>query len=379
MAEKHPLDPLTDAMLPETRKRKRQLEQRQVPTAMRSPTTPSNTLLSPPSKSSLPEYDDNDDMDDLDMEDWERTRSRSSGSPRPPANNRAAHLETTMVNPVVVIQINRRDARMPPELVTMLNTLDGFQGRVGIVPDYLAVEIEARAKGDRELHNFQSSTFSKADKTTTGAPIIEPKILLDRVLEVLSAARECLNWRHSEATWNTLVHWPVFQLALGSTAVIEAAGKSEGQKHQVFVGAMPCTEARLQGRSRGAKMVNYCIFVVPQGEDYQQIYEMRQAGYYVNHTDYPPLRHRPIVLSATSLTPGENYQDAQIQLGAWQAAQWTFLKLASSGVPQSTLIPFLPALIIEGHEWSFAATTKVSKHTVCIPCRCRITLHNSSL
>ncbi|KAI1151233.1 hypothetical protein F4825DRAFT_462784 [Nemania diffusa] len=298
------------------------------------------------------------------MEDWERTRSRSSGSPRPPANNRAAHLETTMVNPVVVIQINRRDARMPPELVTMLNTLDGFQGRVGIVPDYLAVEIEARAKGDRELHNFQSSTFSKADKTTTGAPIIEPKILLDRVLEVLSAARECLNWRHSEATWNTLVHWPVFQLALGSTAVIEAAGKSEGQKHQVFVGAMPCTEARLQGRSRGAKMVNYCIFVVPQGEDYQQIYEMRQAGYYVNHTDYPPLRHRPIVLSATSLTPGENYQDAQIQLGAWQAAQWTFLKLASSGVPQSTLIPFLPALIIEGHEWSFAATTKVSKHTV---------------
>lgn len=258
---------------------------------------------------------------------------------------------------------------MPKELADMLDALDGFQSRVGIVPDYLAVDIEARAKEDRELYNFQPSKFYQANKNAADAPVLHPDLSLDRVLEVFSAAIECFNEGHAEATWNTLVHWPVFQLALGpiEMSLGAAADRIPFQRRPACVRAMPCATARLQSRPYGAKMVDYCIFVEPQGEDAHQVDQIREIQEYINHTDYSPLRRRPIVLSAESKKPGEGYKDAQIQLGVWQAAQWALLEsMLASRATHSTLIPFLPALIIQGHEWSFAATTKSGRHTVCI-------------
>jgi hypothetical protein len=100
--------------------------------------------------------------------------------------------------------------------------------------------------------------------------------------------------------------------------------------------------------------------------------ELREQLQYFNHTDYFPLRQQPVVLSAKSKKPGEGYQDAQVQLGVWQAAQWAFFFFESLLASQCTgaeagpaVIPFLPALIIQGHEWSFAATTLFGKQTVC--------------
>lgn len=350
---------------------------------MASTATDPDATPPPRNKRRRPPYNDDDDDDnervdpDIDrtprgratLSSSGRTSSRSSGASRISATRRLAHLEIAPVNPVLVTQISRSDARMPKELADMLDALEGFQSRVGIVPDYLAVDIEARAKEDRELYNFQPSKFYQANKTTTDAPVLHPDLSLDRALELFSAAKECFNESHAEATWNTLVHWPVFQLALGpiETSLGAPADGIQYQRRPACVRAMPCATARLQGRPHGAKMVDYCIFVEPQGEDAHRVDQIREVREYINHTDYSPLRRRPIVLSAESKKPGEGYKDAQIQLSVWQAAQWALLEsLLASRPTQSALIPFLPALIIQGHEWSFAATTKSGRHTVCI-------------
>lgn len=277
--------------------------------------------------------------------------SLSDTSSRTSPTKRLARLEIAP-EPVIVKQISWADARMPTELKLMLKQLDTFHSRCGIVPDYLADEIRGRA--DEELYNFTSNTF------TSDSPNSFPKLSLAQVMEVVAAGRECFEENHPEASWNVLVHWPVFRLALGPIV----------GSHQ-RVRAMPCTTARLRHMSRGGKMVDFCMFVEPHTTAASQVEEFRQRLGQVNHTDFHPLRNRPLALSAESKRPGEGFRDAQLQLGIWQAAQWNLLESQLAGQrSQLALISFLPALIIQGHEWYFAATTKSNSKTVCSPLPC---------
>ncbi|KAI1117666.1 hypothetical protein F5Y14DRAFT_320234 [Nemania sp. NC0429] len=361
-----------------TRQRK---SQPQTPTPTPSTAAGPNIRSPPPNKRRRAQHDDdndgNDDNEPADpdtdrtprgratLSNSDRTSSRSSGASRISASRRLARLELAPVNPVLITQIKWRDSRMPQELKDVLDSLEDLQSCV--VPDYLAKDIEARAKEDPEFHNFRPSKFYQANETTTGAPTFHPDLSLDEVLEVFLAAEECFDENHAEAGWNSLVHWPVFQLALGPIKPPPGAAADiiQGQRHPARVRAMPCATARLQSRPYGAKMVDFCIFVEPQGADAEQVDQIREERDFINHTDYLPLRRRPIALSAKSTNPGEGYTDAQIQLSAWQAAQWAlFESLLGSRATQNTLIPFLPALIIRGHEWFFAATTKSGRHTV---------------
>lgn len=119
--------------IPKTRKRKQQ----QIPTPTASTTDMNiNPDATPPSNKRRRSCNANDDNDDLDMNrtprGWgkalsnlDRTSSRSSTS-RISFTKRLAALEITTDKPVSVVQINRTDARMPEELKTMLNGLDGF-------------------------------------------------------------------------------------------------------------------------------------------------------------------------------------------------------------------------------------------------------------
>ncbi|KAL2285887.1 hypothetical protein FJTKL_07387 [Diaporthe vaccinii] len=263
------------------------------------------------------------------------------------------------------------DDRIPPELRTLLGELEGFQARAGIVPGYLAADVQERARNDNNFYNIRPWMFGD-DATGSFAPCPDPNLSLDQILKVFESAKECLNEDHAEEAWNTLVHWPIFKLALGLIAEIKEPAptfedRGHGRGQQARVRGMPCTAARLTGRSYGSKMVDYCIFVEPQPGEAAKIAEIQGRLTYINHTDYHALRHRPIVLSAESKKPGEGGRNAQLQLSVWQAAQLAVLEnlLASGeGAERPAAIPFLPALIIQGHEWHFAATTRSGNTTV---------------
>lgn len=307
------------------------------------------------------------------------SRSSATSSSRLSPTKHLARLEVTPENPVLMAHIRMSDDRMPPELRTLLGELDAFQSRAGIVPRYLAAEAQERARNDHNFHNIQPWTFK--EENTAGSASIgpdsdpDPKISIDQVVKIFEATEECLVEDHAEATWNTIVHWPVFELAFGP--IREGAGPapnsqdrtgSHSQGGHARVRGMPCTAARLTGRSYGSKMVDYCMFVEPQPCEAAKIAELRSGLIYINHTDYHALRQRPIVLSAESKKPSEGGRNAQLQLSVWQAAQWAFLEdlvTARETAEQPAMIPFLPALIIHGHEWHFAATTRSGNTTVC--------------
>ncbi len=85
----------------------------------------------------------------------------------------------------------------------------------------------------------------------------------------------------------------------------------------------------------------------------------------INHTDFLPLRRRPIVISIETKKRGGDQEEAELQIGTWHAAQWKWLSRLSADAGGSLeALPFLPALVVNGHEWSFAATTRDQQRTI---------------
>ncbi|KAI1119805.1 hypothetical protein F5Y10DRAFT_150717 [Nemania abortiva] len=316
--------------------------------------------------------------------------SYSSNNSRTSPARRLAKLEHDPDGPVFVRQIVRTDDRMPAELQTLLSDLDSFQYRNGIVPHYLEADIRTSAEHDRNFFNFTPSTFERSDEAIH-LPAFDPQLSLHRILEVFESAAECFNEGHAQATWNTLVHWPVFRLALGpianvsgraQAASISAHGietaqpasapedqtEGQGRENSVRIRGMLCTAARLTGHARGPKLVNYCIFVEPELDEAVKIDELRGRWKYINHTDYNPLRRRPVVLSAEAMKPSGGFTNAHLQLGIWQTAQWNFLLGLLAEESRGTQVPvavaFLSALIIRGNDWYFAASTRVKNETI---------------
>lgn len=173
-----------------------------------------------------------------------------------------------------------------------------------------------------------------------------------------------------------MVHWPVFRLALGTSHAATWTDQSQ-------------QAARLWrrdggGSQGGTKMVDYVVFLEPTDNDpVRAVESMRRlsglllggdGSAFINHTDLFHVRSRPIVVSAESKRPGEDWTEACFQVIAWHAAQWALLqdqqRLQRERVqlerppPTPSLPPFLPAIIVRGHDWYFAATTRQDDTTV---------------
>jgi len=129
------------------------------------------------------------------------------------------------------------------------------------------------------------------------------------------------------------------------------------------------------------KLVDFAIFVSPEAdktrpaasETIKAICKQR-ATLSINHTDYPPFRSEPIVVSVETKRPDGDINNATLQLGTWHAAQFRNISavrlLASSldalNVRNNTSrrvkgdtsgIEFLPGILIHGHVWYFVAST----------------------
>lgn len=357
--------------------------------------------------------------------------STTTSSHRSSPVKRLLRLEIAPQNPLSVVSINRRDGRMPRELKMMLARLETFQRGHEVVPRLLADGIETRRaqqrskrrmaeeqgasheysnnenheeeeEDDGDFYNFGASVYSADDE----APYWRP-ISLDDVMDVLIATQLCTNDVHPESSWNMLVHWPIFKLALGvagtdipTTATVSAPS---APITSIRVSCVPSTTARLTGHSRGSKMVDFCIALSPQPQSDANMTNLsapsttqnqrirglraRTHGSTVNHTDFYPLRDKPVVASVESKKPGDGLLEAQTQVGVWQAAQWSLLDAQRRQQEQLLLqqaggrsclavggdtasrggssgLPFLPALFIQGPQWSFAATTRQGEQTV---------------
>ncbi|KAM6513107.1 hypothetical protein FALCPG4_015580 [Fusarium falciforme] len=248
---------------------------------------------------------------------------------------------------------------LPPVLSQLLMELEKCSNGVGVISSDLQEEIKEQAKRDLSLHVFLDYMFAApADRDQLG-----PTPSLDDVAYLVEEAAECQATTQSESGWNMMVHHPLLYKAIYGC-----------RRRNQIVGFAPCTTAKIIREylptTSQAKMVDFCIYLMPETEQIalNATKSLRRAlpCNVINHTDIVSLRNRPIAVSIeTKRRGGVQPATAELQLGTWHAAQWKFLEdlVARSGGSFDGL-PFLPAIIVEGHHWSFAATTREGQQTV---------------
>lgn len=132
----------------------------------------------------------------------------------------------------------------------------------------------------------------------------------------------------------------------------------------------------------GSKLVDFCVYVNPEagaksGENYtDRVNKLRRSlpMLCMNHTSYLGLKAEPISISLETKRSGDDEDNATLQIGTWQAAQWNYLKyllVRAGGEAHAETdldeLGILPAIITQGHQWSFAATTRENSKTASIP------------
>jgi hypothetical protein len=121
-------------------------------------------------------------------------------------------------------------------------------------------------------------------------------------------------------------------------------------------------------------MIDFAIHIEPSNNlnGLIQAHGRSKQEMSISHTLYNPLRRRPIGVNIETKRTGEDFRDAQYKLQIWCAAQFAKMEelvnerqrqmsLSNQGEPDhgSELEPpFLPGIIIQGHDWSFVAAVR---------------------
>lgn len=104
----------------------------------------------------------------------------------------------------------------------------------------------------------------------------------------------------------------------------------------------------------------------------------------INHTDFMPIQHRPLLLSIVTIKPWDGWRKPKMQLGVWHASQWAFLRWAVGerllrrrraqgvDVPLTdeeegeleaeklavlSKLGFIPGILVCGNEWHLVLST----------------------
>jgi hypothetical protein len=122
------------------------------------------------------------------------------------------------------------------------------------------------------------------------------------------------------------------------------------------------------------KQVDYSFFINPEVDTptvpkspAKVITELRKVmpcGV-INHTSYRPFRDRPMVVTVETKKRHVSLEAAELQTGTWHAAHWDILSRRLEQT-KGTFdgLPFLPGILVQGHDWSFVVTTREEGKTV---------------
>ncbi|KAK9788127.1 putative PD-(D/E)XK nuclease-like domain-containing protein [Seiridium cardinale] len=307
------------------------------------------------------------------------TSSTTNNSRRSPTKQ-LMRLEI-VPDPVLVKQMDFR--AIPTELRNMVIKMESFNRGDRVVPGYLKPDITAAQPNDVAFYNFGETVFAtkEVEEDEQRCGFNWRRLSLSEIMDCYLKARNCHDQGHAESAWNGMVHWAVFEMALGGlgTSVpttIGQAGQTEmermttgvtpsmvpsmasitnepGAQTRTATGCqgrdwikvipMICSSARITGKAKESRMIDFCLALECDPEsDFdinrdggdttrlisQAIHDLRlrTPANTVNHTDYRPLSKTPLVLSAESKIHGEGAIQAGLQVGVWQAAHWGMLQ-----------------------------------------------------
>ena len=156
----------------------------------------------------------------------------------------------------------------------------------------------------------------------------------------------------------------------------------EREPHSVALLIVSSTTATIQpkslvnaghsGKPGESKMVDFAIYLEPDQAMLEAMRSLAARKPYdvtsVNHTWHAPLITRPISVNIETKRSGEGWSAAAMQLGIWVGAQFSKLEQLVNDIGQGIqMIPFLPLIVVQGHDWYFlAASQGENGQTVCL-------------
>lgn len=286
------------------------------------------------------------------------------------------------------IEFRTLDAAPKEEAANLLNNLRQIGRGLAILPHDERQRILQDDAIDPREWTFSFKAAGEVDALPGRIP--SPEV----VAVVRKRAKKCHEFGHEEAAWNTEVNFCLLESILRDPKTDEAGP----------LNFTTCTSARPHPRylprSIQAKMVDMCLYADLYDDadamEAQQALCRQMPTSSVNHTDFAPLQLSPIVLSIETKKSGKDLDTAQLQMGIWHAAQWSFLRSAvllslqarqvQSTPDESTpsaaqmlqqqqeqerqvdealaRLAFLPGVIVQGHKWMLVLSTRERLKTV---------------
>ncbi|KAF2813831.1 uncharacterized protein BDZ99DRAFT_459582 [Mytilinidion resinicola] len=274
--------------------------------------------------------------------------------------------------PVELQQFHERREEIPDELKTMLRIIDGRLSRgIRVISNEYENEIAGIKTG--ALGAINAYDFVYADLDDLPGPSPTPR----QCAKAVWLAARCETKGCSEAAWNSSVHNYILDLALYTKPFMD----------QVYF--VNCTSAQIAPSSlippsdpataSQGKMTDFAITVEPS-DRFKEAFNTRFRGKTaksVNHTLHEPLTHCPIGVSIETKRTGEKWKEAVYQLEIWTAAQFNKLEELmeevremrgeqETGGTDASGLPFLPVIIVQGHQWKFLAAVRYPGKRTCL-------------
>ncbi|KAL9118420.1 MAG: hypothetical protein Q9187_005033 [Circinaria calcarea] len=189
-----------------------------------------------------------------------------------------------------------------------------------------------------------------------------------RILRVLSAARECKDGDYPESAWNSEVHSRVLRIALESSGSIEVWYKDLTSARISEKRLLP----KIPGFNPKSKMVDYGIVIQPAVNSILEASIRRlcreQQLDSVNQTDPNHVRFTPIAVSMETKRAAIEEDQAILQLNTWVSAHFAKLdslvgsyasnEKAKAEIKAKATMPILPLVKIQGHDWKLLIAEK---------------------
>ncbi|KAK1564212.1 uncharacterized protein LY79DRAFT_675199 [Colletotrichum navitas] len=181
---------------------------------------------------------------------------------------------------------------------------------------------------------------------------------LSLINKTISKATDCDVRRKDEYAWNADVHHGLFAFVFDDEGLVDAE-------------TCPTADILSRFKPKGApsKSIDFCLVVRPENlaEEAEEREKMEllcryRFGNSINHSVQGNLCCCPIAVSIETKRPGGQWDDALLQMGTWQAAQWR--SYTQHGLPPCPALEFLPGIIVHGHRWRFVATVRQGSKAV---------------
>ncbi|KAG8427712.1 hypothetical protein J3459_006431 [Metarhizium acridum] len=260
------------------------------------------------------------------------------------------------------VQIGILDRSTPRTVTSFMAKFTSIGDGIRVIPP----AFKDRLGAENRISSYDSFRFSTSDP-----PAATRFEFYDELASVAAWAARCERKNSDEATWNSLVHSLLMRLAIH--------GSSHLVVPNVEVDFEQCTSSDIIKNylptAEPGKRVDFVFCLNLGSSDRSKLNRLRRRLPLntVNHTDNPSLVLDPICVSIETKKAASSTDEARKQLAVWQASQWKQLTMLLYCVDENRAeedvasrlaeLPFLPGVIINGHEWSLYVTTREGETT----------------